>query len=91
MIGDLGTIIIDDTIAPEIYCQATIDVQCLSEVPLPDVTQVTATDNCTTTPVVEFVRDVASGESCPLIIAREYRAIDDCGNESGNTHYLLIK
>ena len=54
----------------------------------PDITLVTATDNCGT-PVVTFVSDVWSG-NCPRIITRTYQAADSCGNTTTCTQIITV-
>ncbi len=70
-----------DTTAPSITCPAPVTVECDGDVPLPDPTSVTATDNCNGKVTVVFVKDEASG-SCPKTIIRTYKATDACGNFS---------
>ena len=73
------TITVNDTIAPTASNPAPITVQCIGDVPAPDITVVTdENDNCGI-PTVTFVSDVASG-TCPIIITRTYRIEDSCGN-----------
>ena len=50
----------------------------MTDVPAPDITLVTATDNCGT-PVVTWMGDVWTG-NCPRIITRTYQATEACGN-----------
>lgn len=62
-----------------------VSVECVEDIPLPDISVVTdEADNCTATPVVAFVSDVSDGNTCPEIITRTYSVSDD----SGNTIYL---
>ena len=70
------TITIDDTTDPTIACPADIMVQCMGDVPAPDINSVTASDNCGSVTVTHV------GDS-PLVggvLTRTYRATDDCGN-----------
>ncbi|MBS0009851.1 MAG: HYR domain-containing protein [Bacteroidales bacterium] len=75
------TITIDDTTPPTASDPAPVSVECLSDVPAPDVNVVTdEADNCTADPLVTYIDDVSSGGACPLTITRTYRVSDDCGN-----------
>src|SRR6056297_778188 len=82
------TITIDDQTPPEITCPADTTVECVTEVPEPDISLVTATDNCGT-PTVTFVSDAYSG-SCPTIITRTYMAEDSCGLQTTCTQTITI-
>ena len=72
-------ITVADDIDPTITCPADITVQCIDDVPAPDISLVTATDNCSGV-TVTFEGDVSDGNTCPEIITRTYRATDGCGN-----------
>ncbi|MDT8401059.1 MAG: gliding motility-associated C-terminal domain-containing protein [Bacteroidales bacterium] len=73
-------ITVDDDIPPATSNPATINVECDSEVPAPDISVVTdATDNCGA-PVVAFVGELSDGNSCPETITRTYSVTDACGN-----------
>ncbi len=72
------TIVVDDTTPPSITCPADVTVQCMDDVPAPDVAGVIASDNCGI-PTVTFISDVPAG-TCPTIISRTYQATDGCGN-----------
>ncbi len=72
-------ITIIDTTAPTASIPAPINVQCIGDVPAPDITIISdATDNCSA-PVVSFISDVSTG-TCPQLITRTYRIEDGCGN-----------
>ncbi|MDH7460323.1 T9SS type A sorting domain-containing protein [Chitinophagaceae bacterium 26-R-25] len=78
-----------DTIAPTITCPAPITVQCAGDVPNPDTTKVTATDNCGSV-TRTWVKDDVSG-SCPKIITRTYKATDACGNSATCTQTITVQ
>ena len=60
------TITVDDTIDPTASNPAPVTVECIGDVPVPDITVVTdEADNCTAAPVVAFVSDVSDGNTCP--------------------------
>jgi gliding motility-associated-like protein len=73
------TITVDE--APTASNPATINVQCVGDVPAPDVMVVTdEADDFTANPTVTFEGDVSDGLSCPETITRTYRVTDVCGN-----------
>jgi hypothetical protein len=82
-----------DEIPPEITCPPTVNVQCAEDVPSPDISLVTATDNDgfdPVDPVITHVSDVSDGQSCPETITRTYKAVDACENESTCTQLIII-
>ncbi len=75
------TITVNDITPPTASNPASVNVECLTDVPLPDISVVTdASDNCTASPVVLFAGDVSDGNTCPEIITRTYSVTDECGN-----------
>lgn len=73
------TITVD--VPPTASNPATINVQCIGDVPAPDVTVVTdEADDFTANPTVTYVGDVSNGQTCPETITRTYRVEDVCGN-----------
>ncbi len=82
-------LIINDDVVPTASDPATITVQCVDDIPLPDISVVTdAADNCST-PVVAFVSDVSDNQSCPETITRTYSVTDACGNAI-NVNQLIV-
>ncbi|MDG1775972.1 MAG: hypothetical protein P8H33_01145, partial [Crocinitomicaceae bacterium] len=68
-----------------------ISVECLSDVPVQDVTQVTdESDDLTNFPLVAYVGDVSDGLTCPETIIRTYSVTDDCGHYIYVTQTILI-
>ncbi|MFQ5422795.1 MAG: HYR domain-containing protein [Phycisphaerae bacterium] len=61
---------------------ADLSVDCIGDIPLPDTSLVAATDNCSlpVNIVITHVGDALSGNTCPRIITRTYRATDECGH-----------
>ncbi|WP_165366229.1 HYR-like domain-containing protein [Brumimicrobium glaciale] len=87
------TITIDDDILPTASNPDTIFVDCLADVPLPDVTVVTdEADNCTVNPMVAFVSDNSNGNTCNgEEITRIYSIADDCGNTINVSQIIKIE
>ena len=84
------TITVDDNINPTASNPAAINVQCIGDVPAPDITVVTdEADNCGV-PVVAFVSDVSNGLTCPEIITRTYSVTDACGNSINVTQTITV-
>jgi hypothetical protein len=84
-------ITITDAIAPTASNPPSINIECISEVPVPDVAFVTdAADNCGV-PVVAFVSDVSDGMSNPETITRTYSVTDACGNSINVTQLIIIQ
>ncbi len=84
------TIIIGDDIAPIASDLATVNLQCIDELPEPDINLVTdETDNCSI-PTVAFVSDTSNNQACSETITRIYSVTDDCGNSSNVTQLFII-
>ena len=73
------TIAIGDAGMPTASDPLPITVECLADVPAPDVTVVTDEADDSGVPTVTFESDTPSG-SCPTTIDRVYRVTDNCGN-----------
>jgi len=74
-------IIVNDDVNPTATAPANLSVQCIGDVPLPDVNLITdAADNCSANPIITHVGDVSDNQTCPETITRTYRVEDDCGN-----------
>ncbi|WP_123776035.1 HYR-like domain-containing protein [Brumimicrobium aurantiacum] len=75
---EVQVIVLHDDIAPTASDLPSENVEAL---PLPDISLITdATDNCSTTPVVEWVGDDSDFGYCPENVVRTYSVTDDCGN-----------
>ena len=84
-------ITVDDTQNPTASNPAPVAVQCIGDVPTPDVTVVMdEADNCTAAPLVAFVSDVSDGNTCPEVITRTYSVTDDCGNTINVTQAITV-
>lgn len=85
------TITVLDTQAPTAGIPATINVECIGDVPQSDITVVPGvTDNCSANPAVAFVGDVSDGLSCPETITRTYSITDECGNTSTVDQTIIV-
>jgi len=80
---------VDDNTPPLITCPGDIEVQCIEDVPPPDIGLVTASDDCG--PVtVTWEGDASDGNTCPEVITRTYRATDFCENYSECTQTIIV-
>lgn len=80
----------DDSDIPSASNPATINVECVGDVPAPDVSVVTdAVDNCST-PTVSFVSDVSDNLSCPETITRTYLVQDFSGNSMTVQQLIVV-
>ncbi|MCP4569645.1 MAG: HYR domain-containing protein [FCB group bacterium] len=79
-----------DNEAPVPVCPATVNLQCLANVPQPDIGLVTATDNCDQSPVITWVSDLSDGQTCPETITRTYRATDASSNWAECQQLIII-
>ena len=85
------TITINDVTPPTASNPAGLIVECIGDVPTPDISVVNdASDNCTAVPTVSFVEDLSDGNTCPEIITRTYSVTDDCGNAINVTQTITI-
>ena len=84
-------ITVEDKTAPVIEKLNDIDVQCIDDVPAPDISLVKATDACDPNPVVKHVSDTPSGDDCLKIITRIYSVTDACGNSANVTQYITVE
>ncbi|MCK3685487.1 PKD-like domain-containing protein, partial [Maribellus sp. YY47] len=65
-------------IPPVITCPADIVVECIDDVPAPDINVVSVTDICGQV-TITHEGDVSDGNTCPEVITRTYKATDLCG------------
>jgi hypothetical protein len=79
-INVMQLITVQDVTPPTASAPASIIVECITDVPAPDVLVVTdEADNCGV-PTVAWVGDASDGLSCPETITRTYSVTDSCGN-----------
>lgn len=82
--------ILVDTIAPIGLAPDDIAVFCLTDVPLPDINDVTdVSDNCGNVAIVHLGDDL-SGNACGQIISRTYRLTDLSGNFTDLEQEIVI-
>jgi hypothetical protein len=84
------TITVDDITNPTIVCPAPVTVECIEDVPAPDVTLPVVADNCLAPVVVTHEGDVSDGLTCPETITRTYRVTDACGNFAECTQVITV-
>ncbi|NLP57153.1 Ig-like domain-containing protein [Lutibacter sp. B1] len=89
-------ITVQDSIAPTATKPDDITgIQCISDIPVVDVTLVNdEADNCTTNPTVALFSEsnnngVGSVDS-PYIVTRTYRVTDECGNYIDISHTITV-
>jgi len=71
-----------DNTPPTASNPLTINVQCIGDVPDPNILVVTdENDNSGADPVVVWVSDTSDGLSCPETIIRVYSVTDECNNQ----------
>ena len=86
------TITVNDTTPPTITCPASITVSCAAEVPPPNISLVTASDNCGGPVTVVHVGDTMSASNClnQFTLTRTYRATDACGNSATCSQTIAV-
>jgi gliding motility-associated-like protein len=84
-------IIVNDVTNPTASAPATVNVECIGDVPAQNILDITTeSDNCTVNPVVVFVGDVSDGLTCPETITRTYSIADDCGNQITVDQLIIV-
>lgn len=85
------TVTVNDTQNPTITCPAPVTVSCTGEVPVPDISSVTAADNCSGV-TISHVDDAISNQTCAnkYTITRTYRATDHAGNTATCTQLITV-
>ncbi|MFN8289052.1 MAG: HYR domain-containing protein [Chitinophagaceae bacterium] len=84
-------ITVNDQTAPVITCPPALTVGCAANVPPPNTSQVTVSENCGGY-TVTHVGDVISNQTCAnrYTITRTYRVTDDCGNSAICTQIINV-
>jgi hypothetical protein len=85
-------ITVDDNIPPNItICPPPTTVQCVSDLPPPNIGLVSASDNCGGPVTITHQGDTPlSGGPCGGTITRTYRASDECGNWNECTQVFTV-
>mgnify|MGYP002136418057 FL=1 len=85
-------IAVADLIPPTIECPAPLSFKCASEVPIPDINSVVASDNCEGVVTIQWIQDVISEQTCEnkYIVTRTYMATDVCGNSSTCNQIITV-
>ncbi len=83
-------ITISDHTNPQIACPADINVECVDDIPRPNVGSIEATDNCGGV-TVEHVGDFSDHHTCPETISRVFRATDACGHSATCTQKIVVR
>ncbi|MFH1110481.1 MAG: HYR domain-containing protein [Planctomycetota bacterium] len=89
-VNDSQYITVDDTTDPRATCPGPISEQCRDDVPEPDASLVSCSDNCLAGARSSFVGDVSDGLTCPETITRTYRCTDACGNTNDCTQIITV-
>ena len=96
-VSKTAQVTVGDVVAPSITCPGNLTFDCADKIPLPatDYTSFvanggSASDNCTSPPLIQFVSDVPSGPPCSRVIQRAYRAIDYAGNYSDCIQQITV-
>jgi gliding motility-associated-like protein len=84
------TITINDITNPTASNPATVNVECIFDVPTSDITVVTDEADNSGITTVAFVGDVSDGNSCPETITRTYSVTDDCGNQITVNQTIIV-
>jgi len=79
------TITVEDTTAPVISCPDDTTIECDESIDPSNAGSATATDNCDTSPTVNYA-DQVNGN----VITRTWTATDDCGNSSSCQQTITI-
>jgi PKD repeat protein len=88
----IQTITVLDTVPPVITCLPDLTVSCGTEVPLPDIDLIVATDLCDGLVTVSVAADDTTGFVCETSysILRVYTATDACGNTASCTQTITV-
>jgi hypothetical protein len=87
------TVTVVDNEAPSITCPPNVTVACVRDIPAPNTSLVSASDNCAVASITHD-GDVSTGTGCagdPRIVTRTYRATDIYGNSATCTQTLTAE
>jgi len=82
--------LVDSTPPVFTSCPLDMTVECIGDVPPPDLSLVSATDDCDPNPTIIFFSDTDDGLTCPKTITRKYKAYDSAGNISFCTQIITV-
>lgn len=89
-----ANVTVEDGIAPMVSCPTDVTVECVSDIPVVDISSASASDNCGNV-VVTHVGDTDNGGAgCfndALIITRTYQATDASGNVAICSQTITVK
>lgn len=87
------TIIIKDTVPPNMVCPPALGLTCDSAIPSPDPASVTATDNCDGSLLAVFQKDSVGIATCVnnKTVFRIFTATDTCRNTARCVQILSVK
>ncbi|WP_235298837.1 HYR-like domain-containing protein [Portibacter marinus] len=85
----MQVITINDTEQPIVAGIPDITVSCDDGVPLPDSSQIIASDNCGIADI-NFISETINGDVCNQTIQHVYEVIDACGNTVQITQNIII-
>ncbi len=89
-INVIQLIIVNDDVLPTVSDPIAINVQCIGDIPVPDINVVTnEADNCSV-PIVAFVSDISDNQSCPETITRTFSVTDYCNNSINVTQLIIV-
>jgi hypothetical protein len=82
---------VTDSEPPKITCPVPITVTCASEIPAPDISAASASDNCGT-PTITHVGDAITNQTCAnkYTLTRTYKATDGFGNTAICTQLITV-
>ncbi len=83
-------ILITDPFPPTASNPVAVNVQCIANVPVPNILVVTDEADNQGVPVVAFVSDVSNGLTCPEVITRTYSVTDICGGQIFVTQSITV-
>lgn len=87
----IKTITVNDVTAPTASNPTGINVNCTSDIPVPDILMVTdEADNCAGNLTVSHVGDITDGGTNPETIIRTYRITDDVNNSTDVTQTITV-
>jgi len=80
-----------DNEKPEINCPSSVTVSCASEIPVPNISAASASDNCGAT-TIAHVGDIITNQTCAnkYTLTRTYKATDGSGNTATCSQLITV-